>query len=84
MNNKFHEQHIGEQQHLVNIDHSILNLEPMIRKMKIDVIMNRIADENHYTEYLNFTKNFEIKDIKYIDHLFLAQLLTKKLTLTNF
>ena len=56
----------------------------MIKKMKIDAIMNRIADENQFTEYLNFAKNFEIKDIKYIDHLFLAQLIYKNIDTYQF
>lgn len=56
----------------------------MIRKMKIDVIINRIADENHFTEYIDFAKNFAIKDIKYIDHLFIAQLVFKNIDTYQF
>ena len=56
----------------------------MIRKMKIDVIINRIADENHFTEYIDFTKKFAIKDIKYIDHLFIAQLVFKNIDTYQF
>ena len=52
--------------------------------MKIDVIINRIADENHFTEYIDFTKSFAIKDIKYIDHLFIAQLVFKNIDTYQF
>lgn len=69
---------------MANLDHSILNFEPMIKKMKIDVMQGRIADENNFTEYINFTKNYAIKDIKYIDNLFLAQLVYRNIDTYQF
>ena len=44
-----------DQQHFVNVDHSILNFEPMIRKMKIDAILNRSQDESNFTQYMSVT-----------------------------
>ena len=56
----------------------------MIRKMKIDVIVGRKANENNFTDYINFTQNYKIKDIKYIDHLFIAQLVFKNINTYQF
>ena len=66
------------------IEHSILNFEPMIRKIKIDKIMNRPCDENIFTDYLELIKIKSIKDIEYINHLFLASLIFKNIDTNGF
>ena len=57
------------------IEHFMLNFQHTIRKIKVDLICGREASETEFTEYLdNFDKN-NIKDIKGLDELFIADII---------
>ena len=65
-----------EDQRQVEVEHRFINFYPIIRKIKIDKIMNRPALTSHATDYLELLKESP-EDVDRIEDLFLADLIYK-------
>ena len=61
----------------VEVEHYFINFYPMIRKIKIDLLMGRHSSKKQHTEYLKLIK-VAPEDYDEIDDLFLADLLFKQ------
>jgi hypothetical protein len=55
----------------------------MVRKIKIDKILNREADENTNTDYMDLFDQ-EPKNIKYMNHLFISNLIDRNSETNQF